>query len=497
MSDEYVMKLEPKMSESKAEPKRGRALQTGVRTLIALVAACGVTFWAAQYLWERQHPAFSAARGLHASSASERVNAARLLVQAGIGDTAIAIPPLIAALTDPDAEVRVAACGALRPLVSDAVTTGSSADAVFAASTALIRSLNDPNSDVRIAAARVLEAIISLKVSAEMIDIDGVFVALSQTIGDQDVGVRIAALGALCSTACKVTAQPPAALTANLADTSADVRLASIKALAKFQRDLDGWIPSIFEVLERELELRVRIAGSNALIQLRPPTFSAIALPALVKGLSSRYQDVRFCAACLLAALGHGADPAIPKLIETISYPIDLAMVGPGSAHPANWDPAWAAAHALGKIAPGTPSAGEVIEALTEVVRAGHPYRRVAATHALREFGPAAGGAVPALISVIRENAKTKADLTDGADAATTLGWIAVGTPMADAAVNSLTEALQAESEYTRQQAIDAMLRFGPEAAVSIPRLRTLVNDPHASVRSAAAKALTELGATE
>ena len=70
-----------------------------------------------------------------------------------------------------------------------------------------------------------------------------------------------------------------------------------------------------------------------------------------------------------------------------MSDPIDTAMVGPGKVHPGAWDPAWAAAQALGKIAPGTPSAGEVIEALTEVVRTGHPYRRVAAAHALGEFG--------------------------------------------------------------------------------------------------------------
>ena len=49
-------------------------------------------------------------------SVSDRVNATRLLVQSGIGDTAIAIPPLIAALTDPEPEVRVAACEALGPL---------------------------------------------------------------------------------------------------------------------------------------------------------------------------------------------------------------------------------------------------------------------------------------------------------------------------------------------------------------------------------------------
>jgi hypothetical protein len=172
-------------------------------------------------------------------------------------------------------------------------------------------------------------------------------------------------------------------------------------------------------------------------------------------------------------------------------------MIGTRSMYPTLEDPAIPAAQALSEIAPGTPSAGEVIEALTEVVRTGHPYRRAAAADALGAFGPAAVGAVPALINLIGENAATKADFADGASAATTLGRIAPGTPLADEAVSALTEVLQAESEYTRQQAATALPRFGPKAIVSIPRLRALVNDPHATVRSAAAKALTALGATE
>ena len=46
-----------------------------------------------------------------------------------------------------------------------------------------------------------------------MIDLERVFVAVSEMLGDQDADVRIAALGALGSTARKVTHAPPAALT--------------------------------------------------------------------------------------------------------------------------------------------------------------------------------------------------------------------------------------------------------------------------------------------
>jgi HEAT repeat protein len=496
MSEEHLLEREPTLSASEREPKKGRRLQTGISTLIVLVASCAVIFWAARSVWESQHPAYAAARGLQARGASERVNATRLLVNSGVGETAIAIPPLIAALNDPEAEVRVAACEALRPLVFEALRAGSDADLARTAIAALIRSLTDPQPEVRVAASTVLEYISSLKGSAGLINLDGVFAALSEMLGDREARIRIAALDALGSTGMLPNV-PPAALAANLADESAGVRAAAIKALACFKSDLDPWIPKIFEVLERENDSRIRDTSIGALFQLRPPTFTAASLPALVKGLGSRYREPRLCASRLLGMLGHDAAAAIPDLIKIMADPIDSTMVGPGKLHPGGWDPAWAAAQSLGKIAPGTPSADEVIQALTEVVRAGHPYRKVAAANALSDFGPAAVGAVPSLIDDVRKNAATKADFADGADAATALGRIAPGTAVADEAVSCLNEALQAESEFTRRQAIDALLRFGSKAAVGISRFRALVNDPHAFVRAAAAKALSELGAIE
>ena len=54
------------MSEPTAELKKVRRFQTGVRSLIVLVATCGTLMWAARALWENQHPAFDIARRLNA-----------------------------------------------------------------------------------------------------------------------------------------------------------------------------------------------------------------------------------------------------------------------------------------------------------------------------------------------------------------------------------------------------------------------------------------------
>ncbi len=425
------------------------------------------------------------------------MEAIRLLEQVGVGETGIAIPPLIATLRDPEADVRVAACDALGLLTAHACRTGASTEAAHTATTALIGSLADPDPDVGIAAATALGGVVSATGSGSVIDIEAAFTALTEKLGVGNTEFRVAVLTALGLAARNAKVEPPAALNVDLEDESSTVRTAAVRALACFQRGLDPWIRRIFQVIEREAEPRGRTAMLDAIGKVRPPAYSATTLTPLINALGSQYDEIRLYAALLIEMLGPVAIPAVPYLIKIISHPIDLTKVGRGKVHPGAWDPATVAARMLGKIAPGTPVASEVIDALITVVRTGHPYRRVAAAHALSGFGPAAAAVIPDLIAVVRQNAATKADFADGAEAATALGKVAPGTPLADEAVTSLTEALQAKSEYTRRQAIDALLCFGSKAAVAIPRLRVLVDDPNGEVRSAAAKAIVALGANE
>jgi HEAT repeat protein len=97
------------------------------------------------------------------------------------------------------------------------------------------------------------------------------------------------------------------------------------------------------------------------------------------------------------------------------------------------------------------------------------------------------------LIQILKADSTTKAPAVDGELAASALGRIAPDTPLADDAVAALTEALRAESEYTRGYAAGALARFGPKAAGSIPRLRSLTNDRSRYVSTEAAKALATL----
>jgi HEAT repeat protein len=177
--------------------KQGRRFQTGVITLVVLVAVCGILSWSARSLLENQHPVLDAARRLKAPTTAERVLAIHVLAQMGIGDNAIAITALIPVLSDSKGEVRQAACESLSPLVTDAIRAGSSALEVRAAITALIGSLKDPVPAVRAAALWALGAAISSKGPAELIDVDGLFAPLTEALGDEHTEVRIAALDAL------------------------------------------------------------------------------------------------------------------------------------------------------------------------------------------------------------------------------------------------------------------------------------------------------------
>ena len=174
-----------------------------------LVASFGVLFWAGRSVWESQHPAYGAARGLQARSPAERLSAIQQLQQIGVSETGIAIPPLVAALLDPEAEVRAAACDALRLLLSEALRTGTSAEAVRAATTALIAAATDPLPDVRFAVAGSLGSVSAASGSTGTIDLEPTFAALTGMLRDRDPGVRRAVLYALGLTARKVSAEPP------------------------------------------------------------------------------------------------------------------------------------------------------------------------------------------------------------------------------------------------------------------------------------------------
>ncbi len=492
---------EPGSEITRIAPGKARRLQTGMRGLLVVVACCAVMSWSARRVWETRHPVVAAVRGLQSDDPAERTRATRELMFEGVAEPGRAVPPLIGALADPERGVRIETVEALGAIGGDAVGGGSAGDAIRAAMSGLIRSLNDPEPVVRAAAVFALVRIAATRGMTGPIDMRPALDAIAAALTDRDDRVRQAAFDGLtiCGPSC--TASPPAALIAALGHSSAAHRAKAVKALASFGCDLDPWLPFLLRSLEHD-EPDVRGACWSVFARERPPAFSAAAIPALVAALGSRARIVRARAAWALQP--HAREPsaaiAIPVLLKLLKEPLDRDPGGlerpPGVAVGfGDGDPAVAAAHLLGQVAPRTTAPGDVALALADAVLSEDFERQHAAIEALGQLGPAAEPAIPALVRILREGLAVQGGsrFVDGYSAITALGRIAPGTNSADAAIAALSEALDSRSEATlhlRLAAIDTLRAFGKTAANAIPRLRACANDSDARVKAWATRTL-------
>jgi HEAT repeat protein len=492
------MEPEPDVSGSAASLSTSGRFQTGVRTLIVLVGCCGLVSWAARSLWESQHPSIAAARRLRSGSASDRVAAIRELERVGPGESNIAIPALIAALRETDADICLEAAQALGPLVAEAFDTGSAGELVHAPIAALIQLMNDQRPALRLAAVKSLARVCSTKSTRPKTDLAPVVAGLVMALDDADDELRLEALRGLGLCGPQVSNDPPHALIAAIDDRSAKNRAAAVTALATFQRSLDPWIPSLIRRLEHD-EAQVRRACGNALGRSRPPAASEVSVPVLIAALDSPVPEVRCYAALALSRLRSSALTAVHPLITSLKEPKSLEQGQPDNAPPRaaigplDGDPVVGAALALGQIAPGTTQAPNAVDALIEVVRSRQPSRRTSALfRALGEFGSLAAAVIPDLIKAIDKTTPTDdSPFFVGSSAATALGQIAPGTPLADEVIAVLTTALHSKSSTMRLAATNALRPFGPKAKSATPQLRVLLADPEYSIKKAAATALT------
>jgi HEAT repeat protein len=573
------------LNTGNAVPKPARRLQTNLRGLIALVACCGAIFWAWRNVSQNSDPVRAEVRSiqtraisaLQSAKPAERLSGIVELERLRTGDSSIAIPPLIAALDDPETTVRIAAVEALDSIGrvmakagtggeamrisataltrylhdpdravrfaafkalgsigSNAVKSGAGGDAVRGWATALFEFLKDPDPSVRVAAINAVRSIgsgvveagsdgetlrasttalleclkdpepsirsaaaISLgEISPPRSDLTGaspidratVMDAVVEMLGDRDAGARRAAIHAI--TSHPSGSDPPRVLAEAFRDESAENRAVAVSCLEVYRQGLDTWAPILLELAERDSDPSVREQCFRTLAQaFKPPGVTVAVLPVLAAGLKSKDAGVRSGVASALGEFRADGRAAIPDLLRVLRECLD-AQRGPtgGADHPAH-----TAAFALGRIAPGSAEAKEVIAALTEVARSGLEssvgWAAIAAVHALGEFGPDAAESVPVLIKVLSD-ATAANDFERGASVATALGKIAPESRAADQAIAALLPVLESKGWQTRLAAVNALSRFGPRAAPAITRLRALKDDRDYEVKAAAAKAL-------
>jgi HEAT repeat protein len=304
---------------------------------------------------------------------------------------------LVPALNDPDGEVRVASLNAL------GVTAGLG---LIEPPQGLIAALADPSAASRAAAVNAL--------GGYRRSLDPWLPTLFRLLNDENASVRAAAARALdrqTPPAASVAALP--VLIEALAGKDGAGRVHAIQMLTPLARDprASAAIPSLLAILtglsttnadhekttartsEDSVLEDMRIAGPvTALVgEMAPGTpfaSEAVAVLTEIVRSGSHFQPER--AALALGDFGPAAEPALPELIKFARK----TMTTHGTAGPR-------AIEVLGRIAPGTKSADDVVTVLLEALRLDITAVRRAAIEALPQFGNAAARAIPALRALL------------------------------------------------------------------------------------------------
>ena len=307
---------------------------------------------------------------------------------AGMIDVEGTLSALSAMLGDRDESVRIAVLDALG-------ATAQNLEIEPPAS--LTASLLDQSAAVRAAA---IESLACFRCGLDRW-ITSIFEVLER---EADVHVQSAALRALL----RVQAQPfstPSilALTTGLGSRHREARCAAAYLLGTLGTDAAEAIPALIEAMSCPFDPTFvgpgklddpwawdpAVAASRALSQIAPRTRRADeVIHALTDVLQTGHPRRQVVAAHALGRFGPAAVAAVPALIDVVKSD---AVTEPGPLDGAS------AATALGRIAPETPSADEVVAVLTESLRSGTPSTRQSAIEALTRFGPKAAPAISRL----------------------------------------------------------------------------------------------------
>jgi HEAT repeats len=288
-------------------------------------------------------------------------------------------------------------------------------------------------------------------------------------------------------------AAPPNLLEA-LDDASPEIRTKSIRAVARFSRNVDRSIPVLLNAIETHTGMNFYDFFAAAK-EMHP---SAAAAPILLQYLKSNDPLVCEAAVIMLIRMERPPAAAAPILSALIKKAIsgrvgsrttglasgselpptkDMSPTSVNQRRPA--EPGFVSVdftRALAKIA----SSDDAVPLLIEVLRSENPGARSAAALALTDLGPAASSALPALVETLRDAIATKGTSAYGYGRVTAqaLGHIAPKAPESMAqskkdAISVLQTALDAQSELIQNEAAKSLAKFGLGAASTV-RARTV-----------------------
>ena len=214
-------------------------------------------------------------------------------------------------------------------------------------------------------------------------------------------------------------------------------------------------------------------------------------VPSLTKVLESPYRDARFEAADILGRLGPEAEPAVPALLAILKEPFDPKAIENSRRGGRVHDPVCSAARSLGRISASKP----VIAGLIDVLSSDIEVRVSAAAKGLGALGPGAVDAAPTLITAYERALQSKPYPIAQDSLAESIGRIAPHSASAPRVVAILIGALNSKEPSIRQCAIEALGKFGRDAAGATAKLRDIQNDraSYGFLKAAATAALAAI----
>jgi len=244
-------------------------------------------------------------------------------------------------------------------------------------------------------------------------------------------------------------------------------------AIGKLGRDGEDAVGMLVLALSDD-DIPVRFHAADALGEIGPPARDAV--HALIRCLRHEDRDLRRSALDALGGIGPGAKDAEPILIEMFRKP-------------GNDDRCFIPL-VLGKIGTADPL---VMPTIIRALRDGDYNTRRFAAMGIAEMGAQASDAIPALVEIARNKREIPDVRTSAADA---LGKI--GKAAAEAALPALSDAVKTEKDNGefRAHSIKALAILDPQAAIILPTLESVLDDPTIVVQMQAIETLGNLGAS-
>ncbi len=472
------------MSDVRVSPPKRRS---GLKTLLIVVALCGMMFFVASQVRDAMRPALGKIRALRSTKVEDRRAAAEGLVGLNLDDAKLAIPTLKDALGDPDHKTNIAILLALGEagltVARDPAGRSEARDAIRA----VVGAITDPQESVRFESRRILKLFTFVPVgdAGPLYDPAPVARTLARlVIGDPSPMARSDAALTLILVARESPADPPAELAAALTatDLPGDVRGVAASLLGAFPKGHPKAFPSLVEAL-KDRDPKVRRGAAMGLAMLGPATAKP-ALPALIAMLSEPSGDP-IPAPTPTMLISQATRPPFLSVLSLKATPDDPTPYS-------TWDPALSAAQAVGAMVSGLESPEGAIEALVAMLSADQAWRREASASILNRLGRKAATAAPAMVeALLRVIPDAQSRLAP--DLIQAIAKASPHTPDAEGAVDALTKALSGASDSTIYAAANALVYFGPTASPALPMLRTLSQGPKGRIAAKAAETIAKI----